>query len=90
MPDEVSKTTVETKTSDGTVNISVEKYNELLDKAAEKAPVVNQIVHRVVKDVHKTPEMLAKESRLWGGSLMTVGAAIFATGAGLFKSGRLK
>lgn len=81
MPDEVS-TTTETKTSsDGSVKISVESYNDLLTKAAAKPPIVNHTT------VQKTPEMLAKESRLWGGSLMGLGASMFAVGAGLFKSG---
>jgi len=87
MADEVSTTTETKVTSDGSVKISVESYNELLAKAAEKPPVVNHVINRVVKEVHKTPEMLAEEKRLWGGSLMGLGASVFTVGAALFKSG---
>ena len=80
MTDKVS-TTTET-TSDGSVNITVEKYHELIEKAATKPPVINRTT------VVKTDEILRKESRLWGGSLMGVGASLFAIGASLFKSGK--
>jgi hypothetical protein len=51
MADEVT-TTNEVKTaSDGSVKISVEKYNELLEKSAAKPPVVNRTT------VIKTNEM---------------------------------
>lgn len=81
MADEVSTTTETKMTSDGSVKISVESYNDLLARAARKPPVIN---HRTVQ---KTPEMLAEEKRLWGGSLMGLGASMFTVGAALFKSG---
>lgn len=82
MAEEVSTSTETKQTSDGTVKISVEKYHDLVAKSAEKPPVI----HRTVL---KTDEMLAKESRLWGGTLMGLGGSMFVVGAGLFKSGRL-
>jgi hypothetical protein len=77
MPDEVSNTTVESvkKTSDGSVKISVERYEELLEKAAAKPPVINRTT------VHKTPEMLSQEHRAWGGTFMGLGASLFVIGA---------
>lgn len=84
MAEEVS-TVNETKiTSDGTVNISVEKYNDLVEKAATKAPVINRTI------VNKTEEMVAQELRMWGGSLMGLGASMFIVGAILFKVGLSK
>jgi hypothetical protein len=67
--------------SDGTVKIAVEKYNELLEKAAEKPPVINRTV------VNKTAEMLAKEHQAWGTTFMGLGAAMFIIGALRFKAG---
>jgi hypothetical protein len=81
MADEVT-TTSEIKTaSDGTVKISVEKYNELLQKAAAKPPVINRTT------VIKTDEMVAGENRMWGGTLMGVGASMFVIGAFRYKAG---
>src|SRR4051812_26626627 len=101
MPDEVSTTTTEAikKMSDGTVNIAVEKYNELLEtigsqkgsidnlkerleKAINEPPVINRTV------VNKTAEMLAEEHRMWGGTLMGLGASAFVVGAFRYKAGR--
>jgi|tagenome__1003787_1003787.scaffolds.fasta_scaffold19846860_1 hypothetical protein len=86
MPDEVTNTSSnEVKTtSDGTVKISVEKYNELLEKAATKPPVINRT------EVIKTPEMLAAEYRMWGGGFMGVGGSMFIIGMFLYKVGRSK
>ena len=42
--------------SDGSVTISVEKYQELVAKAAEKIPVVNKVIH-------KTDAMVAADPR---------------------------
>jgi hypothetical protein len=69
-------------TSDGTVKISVEKYNELLERAARKPVVINKT------SVIKTEAMVAKELRMWGGGLMGLGASMFVVGAILFKAGR--
>jgi phage head maturation protease len=76
MPDEVSTTTTEAvkKTSDGFVKISVEKYEELLEKSVYKPPVINRTV------VHKTAEMLSQENRTWGGTFMGLGASLFVVG----------
>ena len=83
MPDEVSTTTVNAvKTmSDGSVKISIEKYEELLKRAAEKPPVVHNVIN-------KTVEMLAAEHRAWGGTFMGLGAAFFVVGAFRFKAGK--
>lgn len=101
MSDEVINTTAETvKTaSDGTVKIAVEKYNELLEmiadqkdsirslreqlfKARNAPPVINRTV------INKTAEMVAEDHRMWGGSLMGLGAAFFAVGAFRYKAGK--
>lgn len=76
----ITTDTVQT-VSDGVVKISIEKYEELVAKAAEKAPVIN-------KTVVKTAEMLAQENKAWGGTFMAVGAVMFAVGALRFKAGR--
>lgn len=84
MADEVSSINEVKTTSDGTVKISVEKYNELLEKAAVKPPVINRTT------VNKTAEMLAKETRMWGGGLMGLGASLFVIGACVYKAGLSK
>lgn len=68
--------------SDGTVKISVEKYEELLKKAS-RPTTVNQT--RIVK----TAEMAAKDLRIWGGTFMGLGATLFTVGAFLYKAGRV-
>lgn len=85
MPEEVSST-VKT-TSDGMVKISVEKYDELIAKAAEKPPVVQQTVVRNVKEVIKTPEMAATDDRNWGITFMVLGGTFLAVGVYRFRSG---
>jgi len=84
MADEVSTSTEVKTTSDGTVKISVEKYNELLEKAAAKPPVVNRTT------VIKTDEMVAKENRMVGGTLMGLGGSLFVIGAFCYKAGLSK
>lgn len=93
MPEEVTDiTTKATKTaSDGFVKIAIEKYNDLvetvasqkgsitslteqLSRARSMPPVINQTI------VEKTPEMLAKEHKAWGGTLMGLGASMFVVG----------
>ena len=71
-------------TSDGFVKITVEKYNELVEKAAIKPPTINRTV------VNKTAEMLAREHRAWGGTFMGLGASLFVVGAVLYKAGLSK
>jgi len=82
MPDETTTTNTVKTASDGTVKIAVEKYNELLEKAAAKPPVINRTT------VVKTPEILAQEHRVWGGTLMGLGASMFVVGALRFRAGR--
>lgn len=101
MADEVENTTVNSvKTlSDGTVKISVEKYNELLEKVADqkisiknlnelldKARNEPPIVNRTV--VNKTDEMVAQEHRVWGATFMGLGASLFVIGGVLYKNGK--
>lgn len=97
---ESSETTQTVKTaSDGTVQIAVEKYTELLEtintqkdsirslrgdltRARNEPPMV---INRTV--IEKTPEMLAKEQRVWGNTCMGVGGSLFIIGALLRKAG---
>jgi len=92
--------TVETiKTgSDGTVKIAIEKYNELLETIANQkvsildlngrltralnAPPINRTI------IEKTPETAAQDHRVWGGTLMGLGASMFVVGALRFRAGR--
>jgi len=83
MAEEVTNISEVKTASDGTVKISVEKYNELVAKAVAKPPVINRTT------VIKTPEMVAEEYRMWGGGLMGVGAAFFLVGLYLFRAGRV-
>jgi hypothetical protein len=96
---EVNETVESIKTaSDGTVKIAIEKYNEMLEtiasqkgsisslreslrKAQSEPPVINRTV------VEKTPEVAAREYRVWGSSLMGLGASMFVVGAFMFKTG---
>lgn len=82
MSDETITTSTVKAASDGTVKIAVEKYNELLEKAAAKPPVINRTT------VIKTPEMLAKENLAWGTTLMGLGAAMAVVGAFRTRAGR--
>src|SRR3954464_9682746 len=74
MPDEETTIHAIKTASDGTVKISIEKYNELLQKAATKPQVINRT------NVIKTTEMLAQENRVWGNTLIGVGASLFLVG----------
>jgi len=82
MADEVTSVSEIKTSSDGSVKISIEKYNELLEKAALKPPVINRTT------VIKTPEMIAQDYRMWGGGLMGLGGSLFFIGAALYKVGR--
>ena len=81
MPDEVTNISEVKTSSDGTVKISIETYNDLLAKAALKPAVINRTT------INKTAEMAAKEYRMWGGSLMGIGATMFVVGAVLYRAG---
>jgi hypothetical protein len=95
--------TVETiKTaSDGTVKISVEKYNELVETVASQKGSINSlrsqlnqarneppVINRTI--VEKTPELLAREQVAWGATFMGGGASLFVIGALMFRAGRAK
>ena len=82
MPDETVKTETVKTASDGTVKIAIEKYNELLEKAAQPK-VINTTVNKIIK----TPEMAASDHRAWGVTLMLGGAAMAVVGALRFKAG---
>lgn len=101
MGNEVTSEIAETvKTmSDGSVKISIEKYEEMLEKIADKDSRIRSlnetisklrneppVINRTV--VNKTPEMIAEEQRFWGGTCMGLGATIFAIGAFVYKAGK--
>jgi hypothetical protein len=81
MPDETTTTETVKTASDGTVKIAIEKYNELLEKAAAKPPVINKTV------VNKTAKMLAQEHRAWGTTFVLGGLAMVVVGAIRFAEG---
>lgn len=72
MGEEIS-TTVKTA-SDGKVEIALEAYQELVAKAAEKAPVI----HRTT--VNRTPEVQAKDNVAFGVTCIGLGAALVGVG----------
>lgn len=91
MPDEETNIHAIKTSSDGTVKISVEKYNELLEKVAEQKGSIGKLNERLNKalneppvinrtNVIKTDEMLSKENLLWGNTFMGVGACLFIVG----------
>jgi hypothetical protein len=97
--DEVSTTTVNAvKTmSDGTVKLSVEKYNELLETVADQKSRLVRLTETLNKTRNeppvinrtnfiKTDEMVAADHRVWGGSLMGLGASLFIIGALRYKA----
>jgi hypothetical protein len=81
MPEEVTNINEVKRSSDGSVKISVETYNDLLAKAVAKPAQINRTT------VIKTAEMAAKEYRVWGGSLMGIGATMFVVGAAIYRAG---
>ena len=99
MPDEVTNINEIKTTSDGTVKISVEKYNDMLKTIGDQKDSIGNlrtqlnkarneppVIHRT--EVVKTPEILAAEYRMWGGGLMGMGGSMFIIGAFLYKVGR--
>jgi hypothetical protein len=84
MADEVTNINEIKQTSDGSVKITVETYNDLLKKANRPTEV---IVNKT--EVIKTAAILAQECRLWGGGLMALGASMFVVGAVIYKHGRV-
>lgn len=95
--------TVETvKTaSDGIVKLAVEKYTELLDTINSQKIKISDLNAQLVKArnyeppvinrtiIEKTPEMVLQDHRVWGGSLMALGASVFAVGAYRLRLGRI-
>jgi hypothetical protein len=92
--------TVETvKTaSDGTVKIAIEKYNELVETIASQKGSISSlrtqlaqtrneppVINRTI--VEKTAEMAAQDNRVWGYTLMGLGASMLVVGAIRFKAG---
>lgn len=95
-----SSETVETirTASDGTVKIAIEKYNELLETVASQKGSINSlhdqltrlqneppVINRTV--INKTAEMAAQDNRVWGGTLMGLGASLFVVGVLRFRAG---
>src|SRR4051812_46705253 len=85
--------------SDGTVTISVELYNELVEKVAEQKGSLRDLNDQLLKArsapptvnrtvVNKTAEMVAQDHRVWGGSLMGLGATLFVIGALRYRTGK--
>src|SRR4051812_34813042 len=98
MPDEII-TSSEIKTaSDGNVKISVERYNELVEKVASQKGSISRLSDQLSQlrneppmvnrtTVIKTGAMVAGENRMWGGTLMGVGASMFIVGLFRYKAG---
>lgn len=95
--------TVETlKTgSDGTVKIAIEKYNELLETIASQKGSINSLNERLNRAlnsppvinrtvINKTAEMAARDNRVWGGTLMGLGASMFVIGTIRARLGRIE
>lgn len=78
MAEEVTETVK--KVSSGTVKIAIEEYQDLLAKAAEKAPVI-------YRTVQKTPAMQAADNKLLGGVLFGGGVALCILGGVAFGTG---
>lgn len=90
-----------TTASDGTVKISVEKYNELVETvASQKGSITGlrqqlnearntpPVINRTI--VNKTDEMVSREQIAWGATFMGGGATLFVIGALMFRAGRAK
>jgi len=82
MSEEVTNVTEVKTSSDGTVNITLEMYNDLVNKA-NQPPVINRTT------VIRTAEMAAREYRMWGGTFMGLGASMFTVGVFLYRAGRV-
>lgn len=87
--------------SDGTVKIAIEKYNELLETIASQKGTISSLreslsrarseppmINRTI--VEKTAEMAAQDNRVWGGTLLGVGAAMVIVGGFRYKAGLSK
>jgi hypothetical protein len=98
MADELTTSSEVKTSSDGMVKITVEKYNELLETIADQKNSASRLNDRLQKALNeppvvnrttviKTDEMVAGENRMWGGTLMGVGASMFVIGAFRYKAG---
>lgn len=74
-------TNIVKKVSNGMVKIPLEQYQELIEKAAEKAPVV-------YRTVQKTPEMVANENKMWGAVFLSGGIFFSVLGGVMHTVGR--
>lgn len=74
MAQETTTTEAVKKTSDGSVKIALERYEELLAKAAEPK-------HVTYHTTTKTATMQAADNKLYGGLFMGGGASLFVIGA---------
>ena len=98
---EVTSTTTEAvkKMSDGTVKVSLEKYEEMVAKIADQTGVIRNlndqltklrnnppIINRTV--VEKTAEMVAEDHRVWGATFRGAGTILFGIGALRYKAGQ--
>lgn len=79
MADEVTNTVK--NVSDGTVKITVEKYQELLAAAAVKAPVI-------YNHVQKTQAMVAADNKMWGAVMLGAGASLSVIGGFVYRLGK--
>lgn len=79
----VEKEVTETvkKTSDGMVKISLEAYQELLEKANKPTEVIRRVVQ-------KTPQMVKEEHVAWGATMMGGGFALLVIGGIRFWMGQ--
>ena len=66
--------------SDGNVTITVEKYQELLAKAAQAAPIIR---HTILK----TDKMVADENRMWGAVFLGGGISLSVIGGLIYRTG---
>lgn len=74
-------TNIAKSVSDGTVKITVERYQELLEKSAEKVPVV-------YNTIQKTQAMVAEDNKVWGLVFLGGGVCLSVLGGGLHLLGR--
>lgn len=79
--DQQTTTEIVKQNSSGTVKISVETYQDLLAKAAEKAPIIHNTVQ-------KTQQMVATDNKVWGGIILSVGVGLSVLGTALHLLGR--
>lgn len=99
MSEEATNITEVKTASDGFVKVAIEKYNEMLEKIAEQKASISRlneqlnrarneppVINRTV--IEKTAEMAAQDHRVWGGSLMGLGASMFVIGVFRVRAGR--